>query len=89
MHIRIHVPEIIHDTHSTNEVIVKHGNSHGHGHGHGHGHSSSNLPVELIGSIIGNGAIHSGGHYAPSHGGYSRGNSLSPGKNRNFPSNFR
>lgn len=85
VHIRIHIPEIVHDTHSTNEVLVHghghgHGHSHGHGHGHSHGHShGSSLPAEVIGSIIGNSAGHSGGHYAPSHGSYSRGSSLSPG----------
>lgn len=85
VHIRIHIPEIVHNTHSTNEVLVHghghgHGNSHGHGHSHGHGYggSSSSLPAEVIGSIIGNSAGHSG-HYAPSHGGYSHGSSLSPG----------
>ncbi|XP_055316149.1 keratin, type I cytoskeletal 10-like [Sitodiplosis mosellana] len=82
VHIRIHIPEIVHNTHSTNEVLVGHGGG-GHGHGHGHGYSgssSSSFPAELIGNIIGNSAVHSGGHYAPSHGGYSHGSSLSPGK---------
>lgn len=77
VHIRIHIPEIHHNTHSTNEVLVG-GHGHGHGHGHGYSSSSSSLPAEVIGSIIGNSAGHSG-HYAPSHGGYSHGSSLSPG----------
>lgn len=85
VHIRIHVPEIVHHSHSTNKVVVAHGGGHG---GHSsHGSSSHGLPTDaLLGSIIGHSAGHSGGHGGASYS--SHGNSLSPGNDTCSESDF-
>lgn len=82
VHIRIHIPEIHHDTHSVNHVVK----DQSHGHGHSYGGSSSSIPADVIGAIIGGGSsgphFSSGSHYSSgsgyggsSYGGSSHGGS--------------